>query len=345
MNKISTAPSQNVSPVAQIARSASKKFKEDFLELSRLIFLSGEARNGLHHAGEFGRYREQLLRSFITSFLPNRLAVGDGFVVTMLGDRSTQCDAIFYDRDTTPHLSAVGGLAMFPIEVCAAVGEVKSKLSFLQLKEALAKLRVTKKMRADMHVFLPPTAPVEEVVSARAEMSKLVAEGYSAIEATAAIYKPALKERQSLVTFIVCEEIEWPSECDSNNPNSYAFREALSELSGGPQEAYLRHNFILSLKQGFLSYYFSFKDEGDEEIRRIPYSYPVQTVKKINGADDGKPTDCGWRWLAAHDDHRHILMFVSELVNAASLVPIFPFTPQAHISDPQAYDFTFICGA
>lgn len=331
--------------MAEIALSAAQKFKKDFLELSRLIFQSEEAKNGLHHAGEFGRYREQLLRSFMASFLPNRLAVGDGFVITMMGDRSTQCDAIFYDRDTTPHLSAAGGLAMFPIEVCAAVGEVKSKLSFPQLKEALAKLRATKKMRADMPVFFAPTAPVEAVISADAEIRRLLAQGYSLMEATAQFYKPSKREDQNLATFVVCEEIEWPSGCDYKSPSSYKFKQALDELSGGPQDAHLRQNFILSLKQGFLSYYYAAKDEGSGEVRRIPYPFPVQTVHQIEGANDGMPTDCGWRWLPAHDDHRHILMFASELVNIASLVPVFHFTPQNHSRSEDVYNFTFIPAA
>lgn len=329
--------------MTQIGLSASKKFKDDFLDLSRVIYASEQSANGLHHSGEFGRYREQILRSFMTAFLPHRLGVGDGFLVTMDGLRSTQCDVIFYDRDNTPHLAAPGGLAMFPGEVCAAVGEVKSKLTFPELKEALGKLRATKKMRADMRVFSTPHAPVEAVVSAAAEMRSLVSQGHSRDQALASLYRPAQRESQNLVTFVVCEQITWPSESEKN-PSGSEFRQALAELNGGPHEAHLRQNFILSLRQGFLSYYFAAKGEANE-VQKIPYPYPVQTVHKILGAVDDAPADCGWRWLPAHDDHRHVMMFASELVHAARLVPIFPFTPQDHSLDPLSYDFTFIAGA
>ncbi|WP_425252132.1 DUF6602 domain-containing protein [Janthinobacterium sp. NFX145] len=111
--------------MAQIARYKAKVFKDEYLDISLSLFESQTNRNKLSHAGEFGRFREKLLQNYLKQFLPARLSVAEGFLVPLLGQRSTQCDAIIYDRDTSPHMESAGGLVMFPPEVCAAVGEVK----------------------------------------------------------------------------------------------------------------------------------------------------------------------------------------------------------------------------
>lgn len=325
---------QYISPVAKLALRAATKFKEDYIELSKEIFRSDDVRNGLHHAAEFGRYREQLLKSFLGAFLPSRLAIGDGFIAPPMGKLSTQCDVIIYERDANPHLVAEGGRALFPIEVCVAVGEVKSKLTFSELQSALEKLRKTKQMRAEMEVVTFPIAPVEVVISASAELKECVQfqlGAWNHLEAAASMYRPAEREDQNLVTFIVCEEIDWPAEKN--------YFHSFNSLYTSTTDLHLRHNFILSLKQGLLSYFYSLP-EG-EETRRIPYPYPVQSRQRIIGIEDNIPIACGWRWLPAGNKNHHIMTFAAELIHAVGQVPVYQFDPQAHSLDPQGYDFEY----
>jgi len=337
--------SSTISSVAHLALNAAKSFKNDYLELSRLLFESQEARNGLHHAGEFGRFRERLLQSLLVNFLPARLGVGDGFVVEAQGGKSTQCDVIIYDREHNPQLSTAGGLAMFPLEVCAAVGEAKSKLSFVEAKAALAKLSATKEMRANMQVNGVPVAPVEELLWARDALQRSPeAEVLTHLNDARSLYVPRTHEWHNLVTFLVCEEIAWPEDCDPAKNFDKAFTEALHDLHLTQPKDFLRQNFILSLRQGLLSYFYVAKGDGDE-IRRIPYPYPVQSIHPVPGTEhDGRPSSCGFRWLPANEHYRHIMMFASELTRAASQTPIYPFTPQDHSLDPAAYGFTYFLG-
>ena len=340
-----------ISSVAQIALSSAKHFKEDYLELSRSIFESRDVKNELSHAGEFGRFREKLLQSLLQQFLPNRLRVGDGFLVPFLDRRSTQCDALIYDKDTSPQIASSGGLVMFPLEVCAAVGEVKSSLTFAKAGEALEKLSQIKRMRCEMPVSSLPAAPTSALLT---DTQRLLEIGFKSgsfnspdalkeqSDAIASLYDPKKNEQQALVTFLICEEIVWPSERGDEGPRD-ALEKNIKALMKNTVP-HLRPNFILSLKQGFLSYFFSVSDTSSDAVNRIPYPYPVQTLKRVAGVEDDAPTDCGFRWLASNDDHRHIMQFVSEVAIAASRVPIYPFTAQAHSLDPKAFAYDFFTG-
>jgi len=349
-SKITTPPTmpppkpENVSQLARLALSAASKFKQDYVELSRELFHSEAAQNGLHHAGEFGRYREQLLQHFLSAFLPHRLAVGDGFVTTPAGNLSTQCDTIIYERDANPHLMASGGRAIFPLEVCAAVGEAKSVLTYQQLRDALEKLRVTKRMRAQLQPFGAPVAPVSVVVDASHYMRDRMAEGDpDVMRHMREYYRPQQEESHNLVTFVVCESIKWEADADCTNPDSLGFQNALNTLYKEKADPYLTHNFILSLTQGLLSY--SITQPDSDPPRRLAYPYPVQSRYRSPSITDNEPTRCGWRWLPAGSHSHHIMTFAAELIHAATEVPIFAFDPQAHSLDMQGYDFRYIPAA
>lgn len=336
-----TSKPENVSQLARLALSAASKFKQDYVQLSRELFHSEAAQNGLHHAGEFGRYREQLLQHFLSAFLPHRLAVGDGFVTTTAGNLSTQCDTIIYERDANPHLMASGGRAIFPLELCAAVGEAKSVLTYQQLRDALKKLRVTKRMRAQFQPFGAPVAPVSVVIGTSHYMRDKMAEGDpDFLKHIREYYRPHHEESHNLVTFVVCESIKWEDGADCAKPDSLGFQNALNALYEDKADPYLTHNFILSLTQGLLSY--SFTQPGTHPPRRLPYPYPVQSRYRSPSISDHEPTRCGWRWLPAGNHNHHIMTFAAELIHAATEVPIFAFDPQAHSMDPQGYDYHYI---
>lgn len=202
----------NASPAMQaLALNTARKFRDDYLTLSRHVFQDREQRNGLLHSGEFGVYREQLLRTLLASHLPARLSIGSGFLGTPQQRSSTQCDVVLYDRDATPDLDLAGGRIFFPTETCAAVGEVKSRLDFSDLQNALQKLAETKRLRTAHCPPGLPVAPVDAVFALwKAERSQDIAP--NALDALRQdLFQPLQVEQQNLMTFLVCERIEWPS--------------------------------------------------------------------------------------------------------------------------------------
>lgn len=311
-----------------LALNTAKKFRDDYLVMSRHAFGDQEQRNGLVHAGEFGMYREQLLRTLLGCHLPARLSIGSGFLSTPQQHSSTQCDIVIYDRDATPSLDLVGGRTFFPTETCAAVGEVKSTLSVAALGEALEKLGETKRLRAAQCPPGLPVSPVEAVFSLwdGAASDDLTPQSLDLHRQR--LFQPQWVEQQNLVTFLVCERIQWRK---GEEPGSEGFHRSLARLYP-PSSAslYLRHNLLLSLEDGFLAYAAS--SAGDEGApRRLPYPFP----RRGN-------IDCGWRWLPASDDALHILMFATECALAASRTWIYEFLSPAHLQDSLPLSFDYI---
>ncbi|WP_254460097.1 DUF6602 domain-containing protein [Xanthomonas sacchari] len=301
-----------------LALNTARKFRDDYLAMSRHIFRDQEKRNGLLHSGEFGVYREQLLRTLLVSHLPARLAIGSGFLSTAQQPSSTQCDVVLYDRDATPSLDVAGGRVFFPTETCAAVGEVKSTLTFSALCEALHKLAETKRLRAAHCPPSLPVAPTDAVFSLWGQIGQESATRDQLDMHRLCLFQPQRIEQQNLMTFLVCEKIEWPS---GEDPNSPGFHKALAKLYPCSPDSYLRHNLLLSLQDGLLSYYTS--GPGDDgEPRKLPYPFPCR-----------EGVDCGWRWLPASDDALHILMFATECALAASRTWIYEFFSPAHLQD------------
>ena len=107
----------------KLIKSKIEQFKDDYVKLSRQIFVNKDGT--LIHPGEFGMYREKIIREFLAPFLPTRLAIGSGFVITAANNISTQCDIIIYDKEHTPVIEN-GEQRFFPVECVVGVIEVKS---------------------------------------------------------------------------------------------------------------------------------------------------------------------------------------------------------------------------
>jgi len=123
-----------------------KKFVDSFSGESEKLFYDEEKKR-LRHAGEFGMYREVLLKQFLKYFTPKSLDISSGFVITSADEVSTQCDLIVYDHVNTPLLQSDDRQKFFPIETVVAIGEVKSILSKADFKKAVAKLSAVKQLR------------------------------------------------------------------------------------------------------------------------------------------------------------------------------------------------------
>ena len=76
-------------------------FKNSFSATSTEVFYDPE-NNRLIHAGEYGIYRESVVRDFLNFIVPQRLAISNGFLMSAMDDISTQCDVVIFDSKMTP---------------------------------------------------------------------------------------------------------------------------------------------------------------------------------------------------------------------------------------------------
>jgi uncharacterized protein DUF6602 len=121
------------------------------------------------HRGLSGMRREDLLRDTLRDFLPARIAVERGEIISTDGSCSDAVDLIVYDGLETPVLDrSQGGGVVVPIEGVFAVIEVSSKLTGSKLKDDLENIRSVKRMTrrawftsgAERPGELPPHWPV-----------------------------------------------------------------------------------------------------------------------------------------------------------------------------------------
>ena len=205
----------------KLVKSKIEKFIDDYKNLSRQIFVNEEGK--LIHPGEFGVYRERIIKSLLQPFLPARLAIGSGFIITSQNNISTQCDLLIYDKENTPVIENEEQ-RFFPIECVAGVIEVKSSLTKSQLAEALIKLSNIKKLRNDI------------------KSNTYIFKSINAFPN----FDTKLNIRDQIATFLICEKFEFDIK---DHINSF-FKDTYSDIDKS-----LYHNIILSLQDGCCMYF------------------------------------------------------------------------------------------
>ena len=224
----------------KLVKSKIEQFENDYANLSRQIFVD---RNGkLIHPGEFGTYREKIIKAFLEPFLPTRLAIGSGFIITSKDRISSQCDIIIYDKAHTPIVEN-GEQKFFPVECVAGVIEVKSKLTKSTLKDALIKLTKVKELRNDIgnnpYIFKSYTG--------------------------GGTFNPKLYVRDQIATFLICESIDIEIEKELPNLFGVIYREIDKSLF---------HNMILNIDNYCLLYF-----DGKYPIYHSYYNYERESFK------------------------------------------------------------------
>lgn len=194
---------------------------ENFLNLkasyvtSKKIFWD-EKKNQLVHPGEYGSYRERLVKRWLRIYVPKKFEISSGFLINSENKISTQCDIIIYDRDNTPQIQTIDDQVFFPIETVAIVGEIKSDIkSAKDLNTYLEKLSEVKKLRDDVQKPKPY------------------------FRAFSGDYNPAAIPYDNIFTFIICNKLNLDL---TNNPINYEC---------DPRN---KHNAILSLHDGLIRY-------------------------------------------------------------------------------------------
>lgn len=269
-------------------------FHNSFINSSRRLFFHSDGTP--IHNGEFGNYREEVSRSLVSQFMPERMAVDTGFVVTSGGGVSTQCDIVIYDKTATPMIKNDNNQRFFPIESVCAVGEVKSSLNLSEAKAALRKLAAIKSLRDSLY---KPTY----IHRARREL-------------TSENFKPEIDELDQIITFLVCEKFSFNIEKN--------LRELVDcYLEKLPKWPFCnRHNMILSVKDGLLAYL--------HEKSGCTYPFPSKLVDFEDAHNPHqvvtKPVLLKHRWIQPQDSSiEHIRHFCSMLHTALTTVSVlFP---------------------
>lgn len=216
----------------KLIRNNIDKFVYDYKTMSRQVFVDDEGKQ--IHSGEFGLYRERIVKELIKPFLPSRLDVGTGFIIASNNKISTQCDLIIYDKLNTPIIETYEQ-RFFPVECVVGVIEVKSKLTKQEFKEALIKLSNIKKMRdyVDSEIFIFRDVNRSDVFDTKNCV------------------------RDQLATMLLCENID----IDFKNNIGAVFNDIYHEVDKS-----LYHNMILSIDNGCFLY-------SDSNKRPIYHSY------------------------------------------------------------------------
>lgn len=195
-------------------------FKSSFSSTAREVFYD-EKKGRIFHNGEFGTYRESVVRDFLKFVVPGTFDISTGFLITCLDDISTQCDIVIYDAQMTPIYEGGDKQRFFPVETVHAIGEVKSVLSKSKFKEALNKLARNKSL--------------SERLYERASILKKVDD---------APYNPAEDPRDLIPSFLICQKFDF----DIKKVN-------FDDLYDSDIDFRHRHNFIISLDDGLIAYF------------------------------------------------------------------------------------------
>jgi hypothetical protein len=196
-------------------------FASAFSRTARNAFYDDEKKT-LIHSGEFGAYREAIVRDFLRLVVPGRLAIQSGFLMTPKGGMSTQCDIVIFDSNNTPLIESVERQRFYPVESVCGIGEIKSELSRQGLREALNKLAKNKSLREQ--IVTP--------VAIRRESAVAASQYFQAYD--------------QIVSFLICQKFAF---------QSTTLAQELPQLYDSDVPIRHRHNLVLSIEDGVALYY------------------------------------------------------------------------------------------
>jgi hypothetical protein len=101
-------------------------------------------RDALRHSGQKGTVAEGAFKQFLQEFLPNRLGITEGIIISSDGFVSAQMDIIIYDAAECPVLFSRGATKVIPIEFVYAIFEVKTSMSSRHFDDFLPIQRAVK---------------------------------------------------------------------------------------------------------------------------------------------------------------------------------------------------------
>lgn len=205
-------------------------FRAAFSSVSTEVFYDPDAKR-LRHTGEYGTYRESIVRDFFRFVVPRGLDISTGFVITTKNDVSTQCDILIFDSHMTPLYQEGDRQRFFPIESLFCIGEVKSTLSKADLREALNKLAAVKalgeRISSPSIIRKKPDGP----------------------------FDPVNHPYDLVPSILICQKLDFKLD-DIENEIDGLYLPAVAHRH--------KHNMILSVEDGLLCYF-------DKHDKTLPY--------------------------------------------------------------------------
>jgi hypothetical protein len=95
----------------------------------------------MDHAGLKGRFREIFVADLLQPVLSSDFLAGSGLVIDSHGGTSSEVDVVVFDKFHVPAVLYKGSDGLFPIEGVYYYGEIKSRLTKPELKDAVEKFR------------------------------------------------------------------------------------------------------------------------------------------------------------------------------------------------------------
>jgi len=124
-------------PLDNLMSSVAKQMQASFEGLTSLI----------EHKGAKGTAHEDIIRQFLSDYLPEAFEIGTGEIVNLSGNRSDQTDLIIFDRLNCPKLVQAGDIRVYPAEGVLAVIEVKSTLDSDSLVDSIENIIHAKELK------------------------------------------------------------------------------------------------------------------------------------------------------------------------------------------------------
>ncbi len=263
-----------------------EKFLFDY-NYSKIIFEDLDKQNKLLHPGEYGVFREKICDDIIKFTIPNKFNIGTGFIINSSDETSTQCDIIIYDHNNTPLIEDSLKTKFFPVETVVGIGEIKSTLSTKELTDALIKLANNKQMKKIQEKFCVNNPQKYNFDSKN-------------------------DPHDTIFSFLICEDIK-----SFNQENIF---EKINQAYDDKNIKYEdRHNAILILKQGVLTY----SNQYNTLPKKISIGQKMYMPKFM---------DCNFEnnFISNIKDHEHIIYLFSSLSNFLMNVNIYYPEPNAY---------------
>lgn len=218
-----------------LLREKADQFRAAFSTVSTEMFYDEEL-GRLRHTGEYGTFREAVVKDLLKFVIPRNLDISSGFVITPTDDISTQCDIVVFDTNRTPFYENNDRQRFFPVESVFCVIEVKSTLSKTGLGDALNKLSEVKKLGENL--------PHPSITDSARDSS----------------FDPVYHAYDRVPTILVCNNLNF-----SRTDGLDGLENEIDELYDTETRPHNRHNMILSIDDGLLCYV-------DQNNRSLPYS-------------------------------------------------------------------------
>ena len=121
-----------------------------YKDISKLVSAQFDITRNIHHHGDKGTIREDILRSFLLDGrLPKKYAIGHGEVISPNSQCSKSMDLIIYNQMEYAPIFYSESSQIMPVEVVAGAIESKSSLTKEEFEKALENIKSLKELQYD----------------------------------------------------------------------------------------------------------------------------------------------------------------------------------------------------